>query len=85
MVQYPRLIVYNTRRNNLVPEWKNQMLQEILVGLSLMFVIEGLALAIGPDAFKKAMMQILQLPSNNIRIMGVSSMLLGLVMLLVLK
>ena len=61
------------------------MLQEILVGLSLMFVIEGLVLAIGPDAFKKAMLQILQLPSNNIRIMGVSSMLLGLVMLLVLK
>lgn len=50
-----------------------------------MFVIEGLVLAIGPDAFKKTMLQILQLPSNNIRIMGVVSMLLGLVMLLIVK
>lgn len=85
MVQYTCLIRYNTRRNDLVPVWKTQMLHEILIGLSLMFVIEGVVLAVGSDAFKKAMLQIVQLPSSNIRIIGVSSMLLGLVMLLIIK
>ncbi|MCB1755424.1 MAG: DUF2065 domain-containing protein [Gammaproteobacteria bacterium] len=56
---------------------------EILIGLSLMFVIEGLILAVGPDMCKKAMHEIQKMPASALRIAGLGSMLFGLIMLLV--
>ncbi len=61
------------------------MWTEILIGLSLMFVIEGFVLAIGPKTCKRAMREIIHMPVNVLRMTGIASMLLGLVMLLIVK
>lgn len=61
------------------------MWTEILIGLSLMFVIEGFILAVGPEMCKKAMLDIQKIPANALRMAGIGSMLFGLIMLLVVK
>ncbi len=61
------------------------MWTEILIGLSLMFVVEGVVLALGPEMTRKAMREIAQLPNSVIRYSGIASMLLGLMLLLAIK
>ncbi len=59
------------------------MWTELLIGFSLMFVIEGLILAVFPEYLRKAVHEIMQLPANTLRVTGVGSMLFGLILLLI--
>ncbi len=61
------------------------MWTQILVAFALMFVIEGVVLAVGPQMTKKAMKEISNMPANSIRISGIVSMLVGLAIILASK
>jgi uncharacterized protein YjeT (DUF2065 family) len=58
------------------------MWSKLFIGLSLMFVIEGFVMAAGPERFKKTLLDIARLPTNIVRLAGLASMVLGLLMLL---
>ncbi len=55
------------------------MSQEWLIAMGLFLVFEGLMPALFPKQWKKTIFEIAKGPEGNIRIMGVISMLIGLV------
>lgn len=57
------------------------MWNDLLTALALVFIIEGVAPFIAPERAKQVWLQISQLPSVFIRVMGLVSMLSGLVFL----
>lgn len=61
------------------------MWTEILTGLALLFVFEGLLPFISPDGYKRSMAQVLQLESRHLRLFGLGSMLFGVVLLYLIK
>ncbi len=61
------------------------MWTQLLIALALMFVIEGVVLAVLPQMTKKAMKEIANLSANSIRNSGVVSMLIGLAIILISK
>lgn len=54
---------------------------EILTALALVMVIEGLLPFISPDSYKRTVAQMLKIPSSTLRIVGLGSMLAGVVIL----
>jgi uncharacterized protein len=54
---------------------------DFLVALGLVFVIEGLIFAASPDAAKRAMLHVLEAPDGPLRIVGVASAVLGVVLI----
>ncbi|PWB62709.1 MAG: DUF2065 domain-containing protein [Bradyrhizobiaceae bacterium] len=54
-------------------------MSDFLVALGLVFVIEGLVFAASPSAAKRAMMQVLEAPEGPLRMIGIGSALVGLV------
>ncbi|APZ43542.1 DUF2065 domain-containing protein [Acidihalobacter ferrooxydans] len=56
----------------------------LLTALGLLFVLEGILPFLTPHGMRRAMLQTAQLPDKVLRIIGLVSMLLGLVMLYVL-
>lgn len=58
---------------------------EILTALALVLVIEGLLPFISPDSYKSAVSQLLQMPSGNLRFVGLGSMVAGAVLLYVVQ
>lgn len=61
------------------------MWTELLIAISLIFVIEGLVLAAFPEVLKRGLQEVLQLPPHVLRFTGIASMLFGLVLLLVFR
>ena len=53
----------------------------LLAGLALMLVFEGLLPFVSPRAWKDAFRRILGLPDGQLRMVGLASMVAGLVML----
>ncbi len=53
---------------------------DFLAALGLVFVIEGLIFAAFPEAAKRAMTSVLQTPDLSLRLIGIGSAILGLVM-----
>ncbi|HBR98180.1 MAG TPA: DUF2065 domain-containing protein [Gammaproteobacteria bacterium] len=61
------------------------MWTELLIGLSLMFVIEGFIFAVMPGGLKRALQELMHMPTGVLRTTGIASMLFGLLLLLMVK
>jgi len=55
--------------------------QELLRALALVLVIEGILPFLSPQAWKDAMLKVMQINSRALRIMGLTGMLIGLLLL----
>jgi len=53
---------------------------DFLVALGLVFVIEGLIFAASPGAAKNAMAHVLETPDNVLRIVGIASAAIGVIL-----
>ncbi|MGI9270405.1 MAG: DUF2065 domain-containing protein [Woeseiaceae bacterium] len=58
---------------------------EILTAVSLLLVIEGMLPFIRPSRYKQLVAQIVRLSDNQLRIFGLSAMIAGLVLLLIVR
>jgi uncharacterized protein len=54
---------------------------DLLAALGLILVLEGIAPFINPQAVKRALARILQVGDRELRIVGLGSMLIGVVIL----
>jgi uncharacterized protein YjeT (DUF2065 family) len=54
---------------------------DLLAALALVLVIEGLLPFISPRSYRNTMQQMLTLPEKTIRMIGLASMVAGLIML----
>ena len=54
-------------------------MSDFLAALGLVFVIEGLIFAAFPDAAKRAMASVLETPDVSVRLIGVGSAVVGLI------
>jgi len=54
-------------------------MHDFLAALGLVFVIEGLVFAAFPGSAKKAMASVLETPEASLRVIGLGSALVGLV------
>ncbi|HEV8408071.1 MAG TPA: DUF2065 domain-containing protein [Sphingomicrobium sp.] len=54
-------------------------MSDFLAALGLVFVIEGLIFAAFPDAAKRAMTSVLETPDISLRLIGIGSALVGLI------
>jgi uncharacterized protein len=54
-------------------------MSDFLAALGLVFVIEGLIFAAFPEAAKRAMTSVLETPDVSVRLIGVSSAVVGLI------
>jgi uncharacterized protein YjeT (DUF2065 family) len=55
-------------------------MRDFIVALGLVFVIEGLIFAVSPAAAKKAMVHVLETPDGPLRLVGIVSAVLGVVL-----
>ncbi len=53
---------------------------DFLAALGLVFVIEGLIFAAFPEAAKKAMASVLETPDITLRVIGIGSAVIGLIL-----
>lgn len=58
---------------------------DFLVGLGLVFVIEGLIFAAFPAAGKRAVASVLETPDQTLRVVGIVSALIGLVLVWLMR
>ncbi len=61
------------------------MWETILAALALMMVFEGILPFISPSAMRKAILQMLQMSDNALRLVGAISILSGLAIILMIK
>jgi uncharacterized protein YjeT (DUF2065 family) len=54
-------------------------MSDFLAALGLVFVIEGLIFAAFPDAAKRAITSVLETPDISLRLIGIGSALVGLI------
>jgi uncharacterized protein len=54
---------------------------DFLVGLGILFVIEGLMFAASPDWMRRAMKSAIATPDNLLRIVGIGSAVVGLILI----
>lgn len=54
---------------------------DFLIGLGILFVLEGLAFAASPAWMRKAMKSALAMPDNLLRAVGISSAVAGLILI----
>ncbi|MFK7890627.1 MAG: DUF2065 domain-containing protein [Granulosicoccus sp.] len=57
------------------------MFVELLTALSLVLVLEGILPFVNPQAYKKALRRALELDDRQLRILAVSSMIAGVMLL----
>jgi uncharacterized protein len=55
-------------------------MSDFLAALGLVFVIEGLIFAAFPEAAKRAMTTVLQTPDASLRLVGIGSAIVGLIL-----
>lgn len=58
---------------------------EILTAVALVLVIEGMLPFIRPGRYKQLVAQLVQLSDNQLRMVGLASMIAGLVLLFVVR
>jgi hypothetical protein len=61
------------------------MLVDILTALCLVLVIEGILPFVNPEGYKQAMRAMLQVDSERMRIIGLCSMIVGVVLLTIVR
>lgn len=58
---------------------------DFLVGLGLVFVIEGLIFAAFPAAGRRAVAAVLETPDQSLRVVGIVSALFGLILVWLMR
>ncbi len=58
---------------------------EILTAVALLLVIEGILPFVGPDRYKQLVAQLAELSDNQLRAVGLGSMLAGLLLLFIVR
>lgn len=61
------------------------MWQDILAALSLVLVIEGMLPFLKPETWRKTMGRIATQPDNALRLMGLTSMIIGVILLYLIR
>ena len=61
------------------------MWNEILVAIALVLVVEGIIPFLAPEKFRQALAQLVQMPDQVLRIIGLASMTLGIIFLYILR
>jgi len=61
------------------------MWQELLVAVALLLVIDGVLPFINPEAMRRALRQIAQMNDSTLRFAGLTSMILGCLILYVVR
>jgi len=61
------------------------MWTELLSAVALVFVIEGIMPFINPEGFEKMFAMVIQMEARHLRIMGLSSMIFGVVLLTIIR
>jgi len=61
------------------------MWNELLAAIALVLVIEGIIPFLAPDKFRQTMLKLTQLPDQVLRVIGLASMTLGIVILYILR
>jgi uncharacterized protein YjeT (DUF2065 family) len=60
-------------------------MSDFIVALGLVFVIEGLIFAISPQAAKNAMAHVLETPDGPLRLVGIGSAVIGVVLVWLMR
>ncbi|MCG8378515.1 MAG: DUF2065 domain-containing protein [Proteobacteria bacterium] len=63
----------------------NVNFSDLLAALALVFVLEGLMPFINPDGIRKVFLLAAQMDNQTLRFMGLTSMLVGLILLYVVR
>ncbi len=58
---------------------------EILTAVALVLVIEGMLPFIGPDKYRRLVLQMIQLSDTQLRTIGLTTMISGLLVLLIVR
>jgi uncharacterized protein len=61
------------------------MWHEILVAIALVLVIEGMLPFLNPEGMRRAMLVVSQMSDSTLRFAGLTSMLLGVILLYVIN
>ena len=61
------------------------MWTDLLTGLALVFILEGIMPFVNPDGLRKMFMMAVQLDNATLRFIGITSMLLGLLLLYLIR
>lgn len=61
------------------------MWHDLLVAIALVLVLEGLLPFLSPDAMRRAVMKLVNLNDNTLRFAGLTSMILGCLLLYALR
>ncbi|MFZ2855083.1 MAG: DUF2065 domain-containing protein [Rhodocyclaceae bacterium] len=61
------------------------MNDNLLLGFALMLVFEGIVPFIAPNAWRETFRRLTQLSDGQIRFIGLTSMLVGLIMLIIFR
>ena len=60
-------------------------LTDLLAALGLFLVLEGIAPFVNPRGLKRALARLLQVPDRELRVAGLGSMLVGIVILFLVR
>jgi uncharacterized protein YjeT (DUF2065 family) len=60
-------------------------MSDFIVALGLVFVIEGLIFAAGPASAKKAMAHVLETPDGPLRVVGIASAVVGIILVWLIR
>lgn len=58
---------------------------DFLIGVGILFVLEGLMFAASPDWMRRAMKTAMTTPDNVLRVVGISSAVAGLILIWVIR
>lgn len=61
------------------------MWTDLLTALALVFILEGIMPFINPEGLRKMFLLAVQLNNSTLRFIGISSMLLGLIILYIVR
>jgi len=62
-----------------------RMLELLLLALALVLFFEGALYALFPDGMKRMMISVLEMPSGNLRIMGLIAAVIGVFLVWLIK
>jgi uncharacterized protein YjeT (DUF2065 family) len=63
----------------------NELIQYLLVAFCLMLIMEGMLPFLYPQKWRKLVVQLAQISDRHMRLLGLASMLLGLVLLYLVR
>ena len=58
---------------------------DFLIGIGILFVLEGILFAAGPGFMRKAMKSAMEMPDNILRAVGIASAVAGLILIWLIR